>query len=299
VKAFAEEKLRTIYADFVVEADRAGSLCECGTFTYAGGNVPNYSNPLVQDAYLLRYLPAYLVEYWDIYHELIVTGFLGEDHRVASIGCGCGIDAWGLYFALPREGHHEETTLPYVGFDKVMWGHSAGPAGLNPQILIGDISRLKVLGGPYNVIMFPKSISEFSEPGVRTLGSILAATAFKQGRLALAASMMTEGRQSDEDRLRQLAEVMHKCHGYEIVDEMSLPRRDVADKYLGDLCSGFTYPTEMKKQVLDLHSRCGRARAQRGHCKDCSVEFRHPITTAKPLRSLTLLLERASTRRHP
>jgi hypothetical protein len=292
VKAFTEEKLRVIYDDFVTEADSAGSLCDCASLTWEGQRVPLYERRLVQDLYLLRYLPAYLAEYCRIYRELLDSEFLEGPPRIASIGCGCGIDAWGAHFALAQNGRGDARGLSYAGFDRIDWAHSEGPAGFSGRINTGDILRLKVLGGPYNTIVFAKSISEFPADGLTELCLILAATTFSERRVALVASMMSEGGADDEAKLRRVAEVMCVQHGYEIAIELRLSPGETPGAYLGDVCREFTYPKEIKDRVMALHSLCKRRVAQGARCTECAVVARHPITTRRYLRSLTLLLEK-------
>lgn len=52
MKQFIDSKLRQVLKDFQKEAEIAGGLCECKGLTYEGGNLPDYSLPLVQQYYI-------------------------------------------------------------------------------------------------------------------------------------------------------------------------------------------------------------------------------------------------------
>jgi hypothetical protein len=104
---FIRKKLKEIYDDFEELAKHRGCLCDCGSFTYAEGSPPpDYANPLVQAHYLLRYLPAYLAEWWEVYDRLLNKTVVYDEVSIRPLGAAaasiCGgfdsrskIAGWG------------------------------------------------------------------------------------------------------------------------------------------------------------------------------------------------------------
>jgi hypothetical protein len=66
---------------------------------------------------VLGYLPAYLAEYRLIYGDILARGFLPKPLNVLSIGCGCGVDYWGLHFAARDDHASYSPGLRYTGLD--------------------------------------------------------------------------------------------------------------------------------------------------------------------------------------
>ena len=88
-----------------------------------GGNIPDYSKPEIQQLYLLKYFPAYLIEYYEIFNDILKYKFIALPFNVLSVGTGCGIDYWGLEFALRDHGMDSADYVYYTGIDKIPWNY--------------------------------------------------------------------------------------------------------------------------------------------------------------------------------
>ena len=61
------------------------TLCLLKDVTYLGGNIPDYSSIAVQQLYLLKYFPAYLIEYYDIYRDVLTDKFIKLPLNILSL----------------------------------------------------------------------------------------------------------------------------------------------------------------------------------------------------------------------
>lgn len=129
-----------------------------------------YHDPFVIAYYTLRYELGYAFEYSQVYGLLLdlmgeaeLTKEDGSKHfGVLSVGCGQGIDYWGLRYALAARNMHD-VSLYWRGVDLEEWpskvlDDSGARYYDNTDILV-YLERLKG-SMPYQVLMFPKVITE-------------------------------------------------------------------------------------------------------------------------------------------
>lgn len=139
-------------------------LCHLKDVHYDAGKVPDYSDLHVQQLYLLRYAYAYAFEYKCMYKHLPRYMFDQPSLSIMSIGCGNMIDYWAIAQLVDPQ-----VTLQYRGFDSVNWFNKF-VAREQDQVLftLGDaitaIEDMAVI--PADVIVFPKSISEFDHEAI-------------------------------------------------------------------------------------------------------------------------------------
>jgi hypothetical protein len=276
VQGFIRAKLDSIYEDFEMLAREKGRLCECCT-TYAGGNVLDYRIPLVQDYYLLRYFPAYLAEYQICYNSLLAANFLPPKLGVVSYGCGCGVDLWGLCFALEQVGRDPRDCVTYTGIDRVWWRH-ADVRGLGKARIHApwDVTALSVLDGTCNVIAFPKSFDakEIQDSKFHRLCEIIAKARFDQDRVVLLVSLTAQPCDEDRVRLQQVSDAL-QLHGFIERENIIPPYDGEQDVPIETDCPGFVYPRDMRKKVVEVPSLCGRATRQGEPCPKCGFHRQH------------------------
>ena len=251
MERFIERKLRKVFRDFQQEADSVGGLCACKDLTYEGGNRPDYKSALVQQYYMLRYFPAYLAEYYLMYKHMLQERFLGESLKVISIGSGCGIDCWGLYFAICDSGG-DPKRVNYTGIDIVKWKYQEILHIDNSYFINKDITEwTKLDENDYNVIVFPKSIGEFSDKDFNIVCDIFVNTDFSEKRICGLCSLMDIGKEGDAEWQGQ-------------------GPQDGPQGHLG--AEGFSrlYPNHIGKVI---HRHCN-------HCNHCSLPF-IPISLRK------------------
>lgn len=154
-----------------------------------------YSVNYIQDWYVLRYMYAYAYEYKGMFTRLLTEQSLPGVIDILSIGCGNGIDYWSLREAeqsiIDNNAESERYTIKYTGLDEVNWCDQWSSNGGNYEIYSSreqivnyePINAVDYLENadmlPYNVIIFPKSISEFDKDEFARICDVLGTKEFK------------------------------------------------------------------------------------------------------------------------
>jgi hypothetical protein len=290
---FIEDKMETVFNDFREDLDRIGNFCQLKTFRFDMNNTPDYNNPIMQRLYLLRFLPAYLVEYYFMYNQMLNSNFINKTLNIISIGCGCGVDAWGGKFALDKYGH--DLGMRYTGLDIVDWEYSDN-VGLNEYYFLHtDINELTELDEEYyNVIVFPKSIGEISNATFNCLIRVLSNTNFKDDRVVLLSSVRKSRDFVDVNRLATITDTFEQVHGYKCLDDRRQYYFDDNERYLYEIYNNFIYPEDIKIFIKDLHTHCQGFinNGFESHEADCSDMSRWPILKTSQIKYQVLRLER-------
>jgi hypothetical protein len=285
VQDFIRNKLKAIYDDFEGLAKHKGCLCDCGSFTYAEGSPPpDYTNPLVQDHYLLRYLPAYLAEWWEIYDRLLSKTVIYDEINITSFGCGCGIDLWGLRFALQDRGLSLQGRVTYTGIDRIQWRHSAMFGGSTARASIKDVAEVQTLDPACNVVAFGRSLSEFDDSAFDAVCEAVRRTDFATDGIVLLATRRTTEKEKEKEgrRLRALSALLQERHGFCLRQEVEPAHDGGVPVGIRKICPGFIYPEDLLAKVKVLHSLCEHASQQGGFCEDCRFPQREsPVLTTK------------------
>ena len=138
------------------------------------GKYPDYGIPMNRHLYMLKYFPAYLYEYTKMYQEIfrraVKRGI--ANLSVLSFGCGCGLDFYGLYFAR-KICDTADIAISYKGIDLVDWDYRdlvSIQNNFQPTFSNYDVAKItnNYLEG-YNVLVFPKSLSDFSDESFKSL----------------------------------------------------------------------------------------------------------------------------------
>lgn len=191
IQSIIDCHLSNILSSFQQHRNSVESICILRDATYENGQIPDYSNKLVRDYYLLRYFYGYFAEYYFIFSLLFEQFQLCEPISIASIGCGAGID----YYAL--KALKWNATINYYGYDIIDWGFRNRNASF-VLINIADVQLQDI-----NIIMFPKSLSEFSQTDFDSFVNNLDPHSLCYP-FCVISSMMDKGGEYDIDRIKLL-----------------------------------------------------------------------------------------------
>lgn len=244
-----------------------------------------YSVSYIQDWYVLRYMYAYAYEYREMFTRLLTEQSLPKVIDILSVGCGNGIDYWALREA--EQSIIDDNTeggrhiIKYTGLDEVNWRDQWGSDEGNYEIFPsnGQIVNYESINAidhlenaetlPYNVIIFPKSISEFSEDEFTRICDALGTKEFKfesgRGRVYdrnevhFLISIRKNQRgisYSDVDRCRLLKEAM-EANDFELSNPVTVPTQ-VEEFYTEDgrgieaHDGSFCYPDRIQDFMTDM-----------------------------------------------
>lgn len=282
-REFLESKEIELLRDFRSELAALDSYCLLGDMNFAGCHLPDYRRRVIQQYYLLRFLPAYFVEYRRMFQRIIQRGFVQPDYRVLSLGTGCGLDYFGLMFAVAEACSPAASlqaaaeTVSYTGIDRVDWAYREDFGNAHCAYLQRDLTRMEALpAADCNILMFPKSVGEFDEDGWRKLCQLMARTQFSADRLVLAASLREMRCLPDSGRVEELVTFLCQSQGYRVAAAPIESRAGMrGDGHFSDYCPDFFLLPEVKTVTKNLFQRCPQA-AVPGHV--CHCEGRWPIS---------------------
>jgi len=270
-------------------------LCELNDINYAGGHIPDYSNPKIQLFYLLKYAPAYLVEYYSIYKEILKLTKKEEIYyKILSIGAGASLDYLGMQQACQDEGINFLSLVDYHGIDKIGWTPFAEIKNPNYHFSYADIYRWNKLDAEdYNVIIFPKSIFELSH--FNKIIALFHNSQFQSDKLILVNSLKT-GNTEDKDKFNKLVSEIMMRHNYWMRGDSV----GIANYYtpkanrLTDLYPGFEYPPKTMNMLMNLYIYCSEFRKNGKSCDNHCVAHldRYPIMNAAHINYQIIILVR-------
>jgi hypothetical protein len=278
---FMNKKMRIIFNDFIKNLDNEKNYCKLKSFNFCSNNLPNYNESIIQQYYLLRFLPAYFVEYFHIYSRLLGENFINNKYNILSIGCGCGLDFWGIKFA--SELNNSKTEIAYTGMDIVEWEY-------------WDSCDEE----EYNIIIFPKSVGEFDCDSFVNLKESLKNTSFKKDRIAIIASLRSSRIEADKGRMKDIIKIFENVHGYKSLNDVNyhtcFNKKDNGYDYrINDIVNGFEYPSYIKEYMNKFYTSCQGYKQNQDKCCEqaCENVFnRVPITTMSQVNYQIIKLER-------
>ena len=251
-------------------------LCELKTIRFDRGNSPDYNKDIIQLLYLLRYYPAYLCEYKYIYQNIITKNIFNNLH-ILSIGCGCCVDYHGAFLANQRN----YSNIAYTGIDITDWDFADSFGNSNFIRLFEDIKSIILPEeNNYNIVIFPKSISEFDDESFNTFLSNLSITKFTQDKIILISSSMDIGYQFDEQRYKI---VLQQFESFGFKPDKYMPPQEIAQKGgLNRLDSQFDYPNNIKDDISYLSTECKKF-IETG--ENCEIECLNQLNKSPILRT--------------
>jgi hypothetical protein len=253
---FIEDKMNDIFEDFKSEVECLESCCMLKKLRFNNGNIPDYSIQIIQQLYLLRYFPAYFIEYYDIYRALLSKDFV-DSYKVLSIGTGCGVDYYGLYFALKERDASAVDDICYTGIDLIEWSYRDTIGNDWTYFINEDITQWKSLDWDgYNIIIFPKSIGEFTDDDFSKLLNIFKNSDFTEERIFLVSSIREQNDSIDTDRMEQIINVFEKEHSYHCLDDKSTYTYYRENVGLAKYFKEFNYPHYTLEYITSLIDKC-------------------------------------------
>jgi hypothetical protein len=286
MKDFIDEKMHDIFSDFQESLQDLDKCCILKSVTFLGGNIPDYSIPAVQQFYLLKYFPAYLVEYYTIYNKILKLKFIKDNLNVLSIGTGCGVDYCGLEFALREHGMNASSHAFYTGVDIIRWKYRDKFDNEDCHFLLKDITDWDKLDEEdYNVVIFPKSIGEFSQEQFLKIISTFENTKFASDRIILISSVREQSDSFDIPRLARIISVFEDSQKYVCLDERDTCTKFVENVGLRKYFPDFVFPQDILDFIANLVSRCKGFQENSKTCEDdCQNLNRSPILRTKHIR---------------
>jgi hypothetical protein len=287
MKVMIDTKMHKIYKDFSKEISDL-CLCELKTIRFDNKSKPDYSQKIVQQLYLLRYFPAYLCEYKYLYEKVIFTNKI--DHfNILSVGCGCCIDYYSAFLALGSK----VDCLTYWGIDAIDWAYRDSLDNSNFHFVLNNICNARFSDKPkFNLIFFPKSLSEITDDDFNLFLKKIAKPHFISNRIFLISSIMNKGYTYDSTRYNEVADVLRAksfiCSNFKSAQEIKIKGG------LKRLDSDFDYPDDIKLAIITLNEHCKGYKENGKNCKDdCITQLnRWPILTSTYLSFQLNLFER-------
>lgn len=279
MQQFIARAMTTVCNDFQKGLNTLNTLCDLKFMRFDGQNIPNYADPLHQQFYLLRYFPAYLVEYHKIYQEVVEMDFLEFPLHILSIGCGCGVDYYGLHFVFKKKRKNFQKDVNYTGVDIIDWMYKGTLKNKHTKFLNLDISTWNQLDrNDYNIIIFPKSIGEFNLQTFGRIEGIFRQSHFEQKKICLISSLREQRTTFDTNRFRNLSEILNNTHGYTCLDNID-EVRDYGNQGIRKICYDFVYPEEVERFLTSLLKKCPGyiENNNTSHHDDCVCLNRRPV----------------------
>ncbi len=292
------EVVGSAFGDFTAMLEERGRLCDAKDFRFNEMAIPDYTDPFIQAFYILRYFPAYLVEYYDIYKELLEIPKFANLFNVISIGCGCGLDYYGLELALRDNDRTAADSVCYSGIDIVDWGYRNSFNNDDYDITIQnilDFNRLEDIDEHLDVIIFPKSIGEFSDADFTRLLRLFRRSTFDENELVIISSIRKQHTIIDTQRMTSLLNLMKNEHNYTCgspKDEYTYYRNPVG---LRTHFYEFVYPQTVLDFMIDLKNKCPNMLENDEYCEDdCEDNLRNkwPILKTDHIRYQLFKLNR-------
>lgn len=281
------EALEKVVEDFKTKIDDS-KLCHLKTIRYDNQQTPDYSIEEIQQLYLLRYYPAYLFEYMYIYKE-ILQNEKANKLSILSVGCGCCVDYHGAYLAKNR--NYDD--ISYIGIDLNKWEYENSFGNPKFKTITSNIDNIEFgNSNKYNVVIFPKSISEFCEDSFNCFLDALSNTDFKQDCIFLISSSMTTGTGCDDDRYTKVLEVFTN-KGFNCSPKYIEPQA-LGTRAINTIDGQFDYPNSIKDYITELSCKCQQYINSRENCKvDCKTQLdKQPMLRADYIRYQVNCLER-------
>ena len=292
------EKLDQIFIDFKASLNTE-DICQLKDFNYKDDTIPDYSNKFIQKYYLLRYLAGYFAEYTYIYREILNRHFLDMDVEILSLGCGCGIDLLGAREAAQEMNNGVKNSIynikTYNGIDRIFWDYQERfPDEMNANYIelnIGD--RDRIVYKDYNVVIFPKSIGEFTDDEFNHIVELIKEAEFRKERIALIGSMRKARNDIDKERLETILTTLVNYQNYEVKEVLKEPE-DLRTKRIEHVVSNFVCPQNIKSFISNLITQCKKICSGERPCDMlCHRTLtNYPICTLSQATYETILLER-------
>lgn len=281
-----DKYLERILYDFKEYLDKKPCLCDLKSVNFYSGLVPDYSNIPVQQLYLLRYAFAYAFEYKAMYKSLLERETFPNEISVLSFGCGTNVDYWSLIHSLMEKGLRE-CVVNYMGIDLIDWEYKF------PSRKIDNFSFAKQNGAhwidraqtlDFDVYMFPKSISEFTDVDFQTICNNFQNKAIAKEKFHILISLRVDEYSMERDisRTNQLMSAI-KQNGYLSEDSYNTYTYFIDDsKGIRHYDCAFVFPNEAIEIIKNLNETCNNFILNGKNCTNDCTKFLNRWPVLKP-----------------
>lgn len=282
-----KDYLDLIYTDFKKYISSNEEYCELLDLDFRGEHLPNYQKNGIVQLYLLRYAYAYLFEYKYLFKNIIPRRdpLKVQNLKILSVGCGNYLDYWGA--ALACNAVNKYCGIKYTGVDPVDWRYKVYPRQRDSiqyenktfyEFLKSLVEDEKILD--FNVIIFPKSIGEFSKDEFREVCTLLKRCKFKSKQIMLIFSLRdcVSKRRFDMNRAAMVVDAFknHKHLSFTVSNFDKEKPWGIEARGIRALDSDFIYPDEIIDYIKGLSNICNKQTSF--ECIDCSQSLsRWPI----------------------
>lgn len=295
-----EEIIRNSYNGLREYVENNDSICKLKSLNFSQGNVPDYSSNEIQLLYQLKYSYAYAYEYKCMYTMLFnQISHISIPFNILSIGCGTAIDAWSIYAALEAINKiHFWSYIRYIGIDKINWNGKI--EGNNINIYQMDLSQFIQHNDIdyYNVIIFPKSISEIDEMSFLQFCHKICNTKFNNSKIYLLVNLRENNYYLNKDisRSNRIIESLKEAgfHANIGIGDYTYFIDEYKNKHISEIDKTFVYPEEIRRFIPNLYTKCNTYKKKGQSCyNDCKdILSRWPVTKLKILRFQVITLEK-------
>lgn len=276
---FINNKMNEIFGDFIKKIEQLNYFCELKDLRFDGEKIPNYNNIIIQQCYLLRYLPAYFMEYYMVYKIMIDEKLIDDNLKVVSMGSGCDIDYWGLYYAVREK--FDNIDISYVGADKINWKYIEKLPNTRYKHKIKNIEMFRGFGDNVNVIVFPKSIGEFDGKCWEHINKMIIKTNFRPTSLVIISFNRKTRQNLDGKRFEEIVQTLISNHNYKTDYSINKHYNCGAGSIKSDY-PYFNYPDEIKEYITELSRKCPEYVKNGESCEQrCNALDRWPILNFK------------------
>lgn len=251
---FIDCELLNIYMDFRESISNCENLCDLKEWMFAE-QVINYKELKRQQLYLLRYMPAYLIEYYWLYKKWLNELPDQLPIKLLSVGCGWMIDYFSLVFAIRDT--QQKRSARYSGLDCVTWNRIPAKYPEVDRFIIRTSieSFVPDQNFTFNAVSFPRSFEEMDlESLLKFVENLFKAN--RQDRLVSVILMASTylSHKKIHEKINGIEATMNEI-GFDLVSEsqMWMPH---LNENLDHLVPGFNYSLEIKAFLNALHQRC-------------------------------------------
>lgn len=281
--------LDLIYRDFKEYIDNSDSYCDLLDLDFRGEHLPDYQRDGIVQLYLLRYAFAYLFEYKYLFKQIVPKKepLRIRSLKILSVGCGNYLDYWGA--ALASNAINKSCAIKYTGIDPVEWKYKIYPRQRD-SIKFENSTFYDYLKNVVdneieldeNVIIFPKSIGEFSKDEFREICTLLKRCKFKSERIVLVFSFRDcpSKRKFDMNRAAMIVDSFknHKRISFGVSNFDREKCYGIESKGIRAVDSDFIYPDKIIDYIKGLSKICEQQKNASGKCIGCSDSLsRWPI----------------------
>lgn len=269
--------LNKCFKDFIksIEETSEEDICQLQqAFSKAWG--PIYSSKLHRSFYFIKYAVPYCIEYREIYRTILDSELFynATSISVLSIGCGAMLDFIGFIYALREINPH--STWAYHGIDIVDWEckEISNVSSANIKFTckgIGNIST-EELNNHYDIIIFPKSISDIPPTEINTFISSLHKNILPNTLILV---LSKRGRSStDNDYMDKICDSIKSYYEYNTLQKNSILGEGCIE--IGKMKKTFTelLPFKFSKKIDKIQSDISSYLRKITDREQCSIECR-------------------------